>query len=131
MKSPLPLIAAVALATLSACNNKQADQDAANQAAAANAAAAEEEAKVVADMPPPIKTQKVYRCKDASVVYVAFLEGDTQATLREGDKNATPVALKAEAAGKPFTAEGGYSVSGSGSAITVERPGKGSQACKA
>jgi curli biogenesis system outer membrane secretion channel CsgG len=130
MKSPLPLIAAVALATLSACN-KQADQDAANQAAAANAAAAEAEANVVADMPPPIKSQKVYRCKDASVVYVAFLEGDTQATLREGDKNAAPTALKAAAAGKPFTAEGGYSVSGSGSAITVERPGKGSQACKA
>lgn len=129
MKSLLPLTAVVALATLSACN-KQANQDAANQAAAANAAAAEEEAKVVADMPPPIKIQKVYRCKDSSIVYVAFLEGDTQATLRDGDKNASPTALKAEAAGKPFTAEG-FSVSGNGSAINIERPGKGSQACKA
>lgn len=130
MKSLLPITAAVALATLSACNNKQAEQDAANQAAAANAAAAQEEAKVVADMPPPIKSQKVYRCKDSSIVYIAFLEGDTQATLRDGDKNASPTALKAEAAGKPFTAEG-FSVSGTGSAINIERPGKGSQACKA
>lgn len=131
MKSLLTITAAVALATLSACNGKQEKQEAANVAAAASAAAAAEEAKVVADMPPPIKTQKVYRCKDASVVYVAFLEGDTQATLRDGEKNATPTALKAEAAGKPFTAEGGYSVSGTGSTVTVERPGKGSQACKA
>ncbi len=131
MKSSLTITAAVALATLAACNSKQEKQEAANVAAAANAAAAEEEAKVVADMPPPIKAQKVYRCKDASIVYVNFLEGDMQAVLREGEKTASPTTLKAEAAGKPFTAEGGYSVSGSGSAITVERPGKGSQACKA
>jgi curli biogenesis system outer membrane secretion channel CsgG len=131
MKSLLPLTAAVALAALSACNNKQAEQDAANQAAAANAAAAEAEANVVADMPPPIKAQKVYRCKDASVVYVNFLEGDTQAVLREGEKTATATTLKAEKAGAPFKAEGGYSVTGNGSTVTIERPGKGSQACKA
>jgi curli biogenesis system outer membrane secretion channel CsgG len=131
MKSLLPLTAVVALAALSACNNKQAEQDAANQAAAANAAAAEAEANVVADMPPPIKAQKVYRCKDASVVYVNFLEGDTQAVLRDGDKSATATTLKAEAAGKPFKADGGFSVTGNGSAVTIERPGKGSQACKA
>ena len=130
MKSLLSLTAVVALATLSACN-KQADQEAANQAAAANAAAAEAEANVVADMPPPIKAQKVYRCKDSSIVYVNFLEGDTQAVLRDGDKAATATTLKAEAAGKPFTAEGGFSVVGNGSTVTIERPGKGSQACKA
>ena len=130
MKSLFPITAAVALATLSACN-KQADQEAANQAAAANVAAAQEEAKVVADMPPPIKTQKVYRCKDASVVYVDFLEGDMQANLHDGQKSAPAIALKAPKAGDAFTAEGGYSLSGMGSAITVERPGKGSQACKA
>lgn len=127
----LPLLAAaVALVALSACNNS-AKQDQANAAVAANAAAAAEEAKVVADMPPPIKTQKVYRCKDASVVYVDFLEGDMQANLHDGEKAAPAIALKAEKAGDPFKADGGYSLSGMGSAITVERPGKGSQACKA
>jgi len=131
MKSLLPLAAVAALATLSACN-KQADQDAANQAAAAaNAAAAQEEANVVADMPPPIKAQKVYRCKDASVVYVNFLEGDMQAVLRDGDKAAAATTLKAEKAGDPYKAEDGYSVTGNGSSVTIERPGKGSQACKA
>ena len=126
----LPLLAAVAVATLSACNSSEKREEA-NAAAAANVAAAAEEAQVVADMPPPIKAQKVYRCKDSSVVYVNFLEGDTQAVLREGEKTASPTTLKAETAGQPFTAEGGYSVSGSGAAITIERPGKGSQACKA
>lgn len=125
------MIAAVALAALSACNNKQAEQDAANQAAAANAAAAEAEANVVAEMPPPIKAQKVYRCKDASIVYVNFLEGDMQAVLRDGDKNASPTALKADKAGDPFKADGGFSVTGSGSTVKIERPGKGSQDCKA
>ena len=127
----LLLTAAVALAALSACNNNNDQEAAANAAAVANAAAAAEEAKVVADMPPPIKSQKVYRCKDASVVYVNFLEGDTQAVLREGEKSASPTTLKAAKAGDPFTAEGGFSVAGNGAAVTIERPGKGSQACKA
>ena len=132
MKSLLPLTAAVALATLSACNNNKADQEAANAAAAnAAAAAAADEAKVVADMPPPIKSQKVYRCKDASIVYVNFLEGDMQAVLREGEKTAPATTLKAGKAGDPFKADGGYSVTGNGMTVTIERPGKPSQACKA
>ncbi len=131
MKSPLIIAALAASIALSACNNKSAKEDADNAVAAANALNAAEEAKIVADMPPPIKAQKVYRCKDASIVYINFLEGDTQAVLREGDKSATAITVKAPTAGEPYTAEGGYSVSGSGSAITIERPGKGSQTCKA
>jgi hypothetical protein len=43
------------------------------------------------------------------------------------------VQLKAAEAGQPMTAEGGYSLSGAASApaVTLERPGKGSQSCKA
>lgn len=125
MKHPL-LLTATALLALSACNQK-AEENAAN---AANVAEAEAEANIVAEMPPAIKAQKTYRCKDASLVYIDFAEGDTQATLREGERTAAPVALTAEAAGQAYKAEG-YSVSGSGSEVTIERPGKGSQACKA
>lgn len=126
MTKLLPLAATAALA-LTGCNQKQ---EAANQAAAANEAQAVADANVAADMPPPIKSQKTYRCKDASLVYVDFLEGDTQANLHVGEKSASAVALKADAAGKPFTSEG-YTLTGTGATITLAQPGKASQSCKA
>lgn len=126
MKSSLTLAAAAALLALSGCNSKEKAAEAAN---AANAAEAAQEAEVAAEMPPPIRAQKSYRCKDASVIYVDFFEGDTQASLHEGAKTAVPTVLKAETAGQPFKAEG-FSITGTGDTITVERPGKGSQSCK-
>ena len=56
-------------------------------------------------LPPSIAASKIYRCK---------------------------VTLTAPEAGKPMVAQG-YSLSGSpaGGTITLERPGKGSQSCKA
>lgn len=84
-----------------------------------------------ATLPPAIVASKIYRCKDNSVVYIDWL-ADNSANFR-ADKAATPTKLAAPAeAGKALTAEG-YSLTGSASAssITLERPGKGSQSCKA
>lgn len=81
------------------------------------------------ELPPSIKSDKIYRCKDNSVVYVAFLDDDKTANFRS-EKGASPIQLKAAEAGQAFVADG-YSLTGSGSTVTLERPGKGSQACKA
>ena len=84
-----------------------------------------------ASLPPAIVASKIYRCKDNSLVYIDWLADNVSANFRP-EKTATPVTLKAAEAGKAMTAEG-YSLTGNATAptITLERPGKGSQSCKA
>lgn len=120
--------ASAALLVLSACS--QPNQDAAENAANA-AVAANELAAATVDMPPPIKSQKVYRCASGDVIYVGFAEGDTQAQLREGSNSAPATSLKAAKAGDPFNGEGGYSLVGSGNSVSITRPGKSTETCKA
>jgi len=80
-------------------------------------------------LPPSIVASKAYRCKDNSLVYVDFMSDQKSAVLRmKKGGEATP--LSATEPGKPF-AGNGYSVSGSGSTITLTAPGKGAQACTA
>ena len=81
------------------------------------------------EVPLMIQASRTYRCKDNSLVYIDFMNDQKTANFR-ADKGGPPTVLKAEAAGQPFKAEG-YSASGSGETITLERPGKGSQSCKA
>lgn len=81
------------------------------------------------ELPPSVKESKTYRCKDNSLVFVDFLSDDKSANIRL-EKNGTPTQVKAPEAGQPMVAEG-YSLSGSGASVTLELPGKGSQACKA
>ncbi|CAN5343541.1 hypothetical protein BH10PSE13_BH10PSE13_20700 [soil metagenome] len=128
MKHPLIApIALVALAALGACG-QSSNTETVN---ATQGDPMEDELKNAApvELPPPIKTSKSYRCKDNSLVFIDLFEGDTQAAVRI-DKDAPPVRLKAAEAGKPFEAEGGYKVEGSGGTLTVTLPGKSAQACK-
>ena len=83
------------------------------------------------ELPPSISSSKIYRCADNDVVYVDWLS-DGSANLRP-KKDASPTHLSASEAGKPLTAEGGYSLTGAAdaSSVTLARPGKGSQSCKA
>ena len=91
--------------------------------------AATETAKVV--LPPSITATKTYRCKDNSLVTIDWLSDNLSANFR-AEKESTPVRLTAAAAGAPLTAEG-YSLTGDAKApsITITRPGKDAQSCKA
>lgn len=126
MKYHLPLIAVTALGLLSACNNDQPEvvggpaDPMAQQLA--NAAPVE--------LPPSVKVSRQYRCKDNSLLFVDFMTDDKTANVRT-EKNGAPTKLVAAEPGKPFTAEGGFEVSGSGKEITAATAGKGSQSCKA
>lgn len=83
------------------------------------------------ELPPSIAASKIYRCKDNSVVYVDFMSDGKSANFR-ADKTQTPIHLVAPEAGQPMVAEG-YSLTGTATAstITLARPGKASQSCKA
>lgn len=80
------------------------------------------------ELPPSIKADKTMRCKDGSLVYVTFFEGDKQAVVRT-EKGGTPTTLKGAEAGKPLTADGGWSLNGSTTEIELAQPGKGAQTC--
>ena len=126
MKSFAPLaLATAALLPLAACNNQQ-KTDAANAAAAANEAAAAN--AIAAEMPPAIRADKTFRCKDNSLAYVTFFEGDTQAVVKEKQDGPATV-LKADKAGDPLTAEGGWKLTGDEKAITLTLPGKTALTC--
>jgi hypothetical protein len=115
-------IAAVFL--LAACNSGPetvttgtADPDAAKVAAAPPV-----------QLPPMMTASRTYRCKDNSLVYIDFFNNNTAAYRTEKEGKATT--LTAEAEGKPYKLDG-YSVSGSGTEISLTAPGKGSTTCKA
>lgn len=82
------------------------------------------------ELPPAMTASKSYRCKDNSLVFVDFFAGDKQAIIHPGKKDATPVTLKADEAGKPLTADG-YTLKGSGATVQIAQPGKPEQSCKA
>jgi hypothetical protein len=116
----------VAAAALAGCN--QSDQTtAANEAADAQANAAAPVA-----LPPSIAHSKIYRCKDNSIVYLDWLSDNKSANFK-AEKNASPVQLVAPVAGEKMVAAGGYGLTGTAAdaSVTLERPGKGSQVCKA
>ena len=82
-------------------------------------------------LPPAIAHSKIYRCKDNSVVYIDWLADDKSANVRT-EQNGPATHVVAPEAGQPMVAEG-FSLSGVGteSTVTLTRPGKGSQSCKA
>jgi len=120
----LPLLAAAALAGCKDQNHTITATSPDDQGATVNTAA------VV--LPPAIEASKSYRCKDNSLVYIDWLNDKKTADIRAGTKTAEPKRVLAAEAGQAFVAEG-YSLTGTsgGATITLDRPGKGSQSCKA
>lgn len=127
MKS-LPLFAATAaLLALTACNSKPAQPDVldSNPDPMANQLAN----RAPVELPPAIKAEKTFRCKDNSLLYVTLFDGDKLALVKTS-QTGTPTRLTAAKAGEPLTAEAGWKLTGDAAHITVTQPGKASQTCK-
>lgn len=127
MKYHLPIISTAAIMLLSACNSNDQPEVVGGPAdpmaqQLANAAPVE--------LPPSVKASHQYRCKDNSLLFIDFMSDDKTANLRT-EKNGARTRLIAAEPGKPFTAEGGYEIEGSGKQITATIPGKSAQSCKA
>jgi hypothetical protein len=125
MKTFLPL--AAALLALSACNSEPQAPEVIDTNPDPMATALANAAPV--ELPPAIRAEKSMRCKDNSLVYVTFFEGDKQANVRTV-QNGTPTVLRAAAAGEPLVAEGGWKLTGTPESITLEQPGKGTLTCR-
>lgn len=124
MKYYIPLIAAASLSLLSACGSNEPEV----VGGPADPLAGELANAAPVELPPSVKANKQFRCKDNSLFFVDFMSDDKTALLRT-DKSGDATKLTAAEVGQPFTAEGGYEVKGSGDAVTITAPGKGTQAC--
>ncbi|CAM8667694.1 MULTISPECIES: hypothetical protein [Sphingobium] len=124
MKYYLPLIAVASVALLSACNKNDEPEVVGGPA---DPMAAELANAAPVELPPSVKANKQFRCKDNSLIFVDFMTDDKTANLRT-EKGGSPTKLVAAEAGQPYTADG-FEVSGQGDAVTITVPGKGAQAC--
>ncbi|WP_242137718.1 MULTISPECIES: hypothetical protein [unclassified Sphingomonas] len=115
--------AAVALLALSACDNKPTEVSSVTP----DPMAAEIANRAPVELPPAIKKEVTFRCKDNSLVYVTFFEGDKQALVKTTETG-TPTKLTAEKAGDPLKADG-YEMTGTVKAVTLTQPGKPKQLC--
>ncbi|ETI59660.1 hypothetical protein C100_20320 [Sphingobium sp. C100] len=125
MKQYFPLLAVASVALLSACNKNDEPEVVGGPA---DPMAAELANAAPVELPPSVKDNKQYRCKDNSLIFVDFMTDDKTANLRM-EKTGAPTKLTAPEAGQPYTAEGGYEVSGQGDEVTISVPGKNAQAC--
>ena len=125
MKFYITLIAAASLGLLSACNQNDEPEVVGGPA---DPMAAELANAAPVELPPSVKANKQFRCKDNSLLFVDYMSDDKTALLRT-EKGGAATTLKAAEAGQPFTAEGGYTIDGSGDNVTITVPGKSAQAC--
>lgn len=123
MKTLLPIAAAAAL--LAACTSQSEPEVLDSNP---DPMATELANRAPVELPPAIKAEKSLRCKDNSLVYVTFFQGDKQANVRT-EKGGTPTVLKAPNGGEPLVAEGGWSMTGTTDEITLTRPGKSAVVC--
>lgn len=128
MSKPLFFLSAAALFALAACDSQPTQPEVLDTNPDPMAAQLANAAPV--ELPPAIKADKTMRCKDGSLAYVTFFQGDKQAVVRTA-KDAAPVTLKAAEAGQPMTAEGGWSLTGDVGTIELTQPGKAAQSCHA
>ena len=129
MTRKLTLLAIVAAAALAGCNEDhtivtggpQEGNDANQVAAEANLT-----------LPPSISASKIYRCADNDVVYVDWLSDGKSANIRP-EKDSPPTQVTAAEPGKPMTAAGGYSLTGTPEAgsVRIAVPGQSEESCKA
>lgn len=121
----LPLLAAATLVTLAACSPSKPQVVDTNPDPMANQLAN----AAPVEMPPAIKADKTLRCKDNSLVYVTFFDDDKMAVVRTA-KDGTPTQLKADKAGDPLIADGGWKLTGTPASIELTQPGKAAESCK-
>ena len=79
-------------------------------------------------LPPSIKSNKTYRCKDNSVIYVTFMTDDLTAAVRDKESDPPIATLTAPEKGKAFVTPG-YSLSGSSDTVNYLSPKAGEQSC--
>ncbi|MBB5710660.1 hypothetical protein [Sphingomonas xinjiangensis] len=123
----LPIFAAaVAILSLSACENKPEEVS----STAPDPMASQLANAAPVELPPAIASSVTLRCNDNSLLFVDFFQGDKQVQVKS-EKAGKATMLKAPEAGQPYVAEGGYKLTGTAKNVDVTLPGSGSKTCHA
>jgi len=127
MRTPLlTAAAAFVLLPLAACHNApKAEVIDTNP----DPMAAELANKAPVALPPSMKAEKSFRCKDNSLLFVTFYNGDTQADVKTA-KDGAVTRLLAPSAGAPYVKDA-WKLTGTPEGVTVTEPGKSGLTCKA
>ena len=125
MKNTSLIITSICTLALVACGPGRTEQAEIDKAAAE----AEKAAQPLAELPPPITKNTIYRCRGGSVIYVDVFGDNESAQIRIDDEVSVPVSLKAADGGSFKSEDGSISISGVGDKITASLPSKGSLAC--
>ncbi len=125
MKNTSLIITSICTLALVACGPGRTEQAELDKAAAE----AEKAAKPVAELPPPITKNTIYRCRGGSVIYVDIFGDNESAQIRIDDEVSIPVRLASSENGSFSSEDGNITLSGSGDKITATLPDKGSLAC--
>ncbi len=125
MKNLLLPAAALALLALGACDNKPTEVTSVSP----DPHATELANRKPVELPPMMTSEGTFRCKDQSVVIVDFFQGDKQVLVKP-EKEGSFTKLTSDKPGDPYKAEG-YALTGDKGGITLARPGKPEQPCKA
>jgi hypothetical protein len=120
-------IAAAALIALSACNENKPEEV---SGTAPDPMASQLANAAPVELPPAIAASKSMRCGDNSLVFVDFFQGDKMVMVRT-TKGGPATTLKAENAGEPYVAAGGFKLTGDAKSATIVTPNEGTRTCKA
>lgn len=125
MKAPLlPACALIGALLLSACGSNEPKVVGGNP----DTQAVELATAPPVELPPSVSSSKTYRCGE-KIVYVDFLSDGKSANMRT-EKAGTPTRAIAPEAGQTMVADGGWSLEGTGNAVTIGVPGQAARSCK-
>lgn len=122
------LLALAAAASLAGCNSQPSQPEVIDTNPDPMANVLANAPKV--ELPPAILADKTLRCKDNSLLYVTFFQGEKLAMVRT-EQTGTPTRLTAPEKGQAYTADGGWKMTGGPNSVDVTIPGKGSKNCHA
>lgn len=125
MKQLLPLALAALALPLAACQKKAPEVV---DTTAPDPDAAELANRAPVELPPAMQAQTTQRCADGSLLYVDFFTGNKLVDVRTA-KDKPGTRLKSETEGGPYTADGGWKLTGGQKNVTVTGPGIGTKTC--
>jgi hypothetical protein len=110
----LAAAASAALLALSGCNNEPVQINTVERDTNAPTTTLNQ-----ADLPPSITASKTYRCAyPSNALYYVDFYSDNRASVREGQRTATPKMLTGTSPSGPFAGEG-VTLSGNGDNVTI------------
>jgi hypothetical protein len=119
--------AAVALLSLSACNQQKEPEVLDSRAPDPMAEQLKNAAPV--ELPPAVAATVTFRCQPGNgLLYVEFYQGDKQAVLKT-TKDGPPTILKAPAAGEPYVADNGSKITGNSKSASISVAGAAAKSC--